>query len=155
MTDPGLGRALALVKTNKFGALGTIARDGGHPFTSLVAYALVGGAPVLLLSELAEHTQNLRADPRSSLLVAEEAGDDALARGRVTLVGRSALVPADGVEAAYLAAHAQASGYLALKDFRFWRLEVESVRHVGGFGRMGWVSGADWTHENLEAERGR
>ncbi len=145
MTDPGVAKAFALAKASKFAALGTIAREGGHPFTSLVAVALVRGAPVLLLSELAEHTQNLRADPRASVLFAEEAGDEALARGRVTLVGRCAEVPREEVEAAYVAAHPDAAGYLALKDFRFWRLHVESVRHVGGFGRMGWVSGADWT----------
>jgi putative heme iron utilization protein len=144
MTDPGLSKALALAKTSKFAALGTIARDGGHPFTSLVAVALVRGAPVLLLSELAEHTQNLRADARASILFAEEATDEPLARGRVTLLGRCALVPRDEVEAAYVAVHPDAAGYLALKDFRFWRLAVESVRHVGGFGRMGWASGADW-----------
>jgi heme oxygenase (biliverdin-IX-beta and delta-forming) len=149
MTDPVLERALALAKASKFGALGTIMRpsapaDAGFPFATLVAYALAGGQPLLLLSDLAEHTQNLRADPRASLLVAEDAGDEALARGRLTLVGRCALVDRAEAAPAYLALHPQAADYLALKDFHFWRLSVDSVRHVAGFGRMGWVSGEDW-----------
>ena len=147
MTDTGLDRARALAKSGKFGALGTIARDSGHPFATLVAYALVGSAPVFLLSELAEHTQNLRIDGRASLLVAEAGADEPLAAGRVTLVGSCAEAPRDEVEAAYLAVHPQAVAYLALKDFRFWRLAVDSVRHVGGFGKMGWVGAADWSRE--------
>lgn len=151
MTDADVGSALSLVKAGKFGALGTIARVGGHPFATLVGYALAGSAstrasaPVLLLSELAEHTQNLRADGRASLLVVDDAAEDPLAHGRVTLVGVVTACPREEVEAAYLAVHPQAAGFLALRDFGFWRLEVESVRYVGGFGRMGWIDGGAWS----------
>jgi len=33
--------------------------------------------------------------------------------------------------------------YAAFDDFRLYRLEVSSVRYVGGFGRMSWVSADD------------
>src|SRR5262249_2374066 len=121
-------------------ALSTLTKEG-HPFGSLVAYA--GAQPVLLLSELAEHTQNLRADARASLLVTE-AGESPLAIGRVTLLGRCRLAPRAEVEARYLAVHPDAAGYLAVRDFPFGRLDVESGRWVGGFGRMGWLGGDDW-----------
>jgi putative heme iron utilization protein len=140
MTETGRDWAQALVVKGKFGALSTLTKDG-HPFGSLVAYA--GTQPVLLLSELAEHTQNLRADGRASLLVAES-GASPLALGRVTLLGRCRPVARAEVEAGYLAVHPDAAGYLALRDFAFWRLDVETVRWVGGFGRMGWIAGADW-----------
>ena len=43
----------------------------GYPFVTLLPYALDGrGAPLFLISSLAEHTRNLQADPRASLLVA-------------------------------------------------------------------------------------
>ena len=29
-------------------------------------------------------------------------------------------------------------------DFAFWKLKVESIRYIGGYGRMSWVDGADW-----------
>lgn len=148
MTEADREAARALAKSKTFGALGTIARDGGHPFATLVGFALVGSAPVFLLSELAEHTHNLRADPRASLLVVDDGGDDngnPLARGRVTIVGRCAEVARDEVADAYLARHPSAAQYLALKDFGFWRLEVENVRYVGGFGKMGWIDGAGWS----------
>jgi putative heme iron utilization protein len=136
MTDPFVAAAQVIVAQGKFATLSTLSKDG-HPFGSLVAYA--GLEPVLLLSELAEHTHNLRADPRASLLVTEAAEGDPLAHGRVTLVGRCAEVARAEVEADYLAMHPSAVRFLELKDFRFWRLDVESARYIGGFGKIGWI----------------
>jgi hypothetical protein len=141
MTEADRERAQELVRTGKFGALSTLGK-GGHPFGSLVAYATT--APILLISDLAEHTQNLRADPRAALLVVAT-GPEPLAQGRVTLMGRCTPAVRAEVEADYLAAHPSASAYLALGDFGFWRLAVESVRYVGGFGKMGWIDGAVWS----------
>src|SRR5688500_7451617 len=83
-------RARTLVAARGEGALSTIALDpAGHPYGSHVVYAAVGATPAFLISKLAEHTKNLEADPRASLLVVEpeREGEEALARGRVTLVG--------------------------------------------------------------------
>lgn len=145
MTDADRETARALVKSKTFGALATIARDGGHPFATLVGFALVDAAPVFLLSTLAEHTQNLLLDARASLLVTEDGEGEPLARGRVTLVGRCAEVARDEVAATYLLRHPRAAQYLTMKDFGFWRLAVESARYVGGFGKMGWIDGAAWS----------
>src|ERR1700760_4577119 len=74
----------------RIGSLATVARDpAGHPFATLVAMAVDGaGRPLLFLSALAEHTKNLRADERASLLVWDAAASgDPLAAERVTLVG--------------------------------------------------------------------
>ena|SRR5215468_2248313 len=145
MTDADHAAARALVKSKAFGALATIARDGGHPFATLVGFALVGSAPVFLLSTLAEHTQNLLQDARASLLVTEDGDGDPLARGRVTLVGRCVEAGRDEVAAEYLVRHPRGAQYLTMKDFGFWRLTVENVRYVGGFGKMGWIDGTDWS----------
>jgi len=102
------------------------------------------GAPVLLISGMAMHTQNLEADPRASLLVTQPGwAEDPLAGGRVTLVGRVARVPDDGRAAAreaYLARHPRASFWVDFEDFGFWRLEVADVYFVGGFAAMDWVA---------------
>jgi len=84
---------------------------------------------------------NLRRDGRASLLVLEEGDGDPLARGRATFIGRCVEVPAEEAAAVYLAAHPEAQAYLEMKDFRFWRLRVEAVRSIGGFGVMGWERG--------------
>jgi putative heme iron utilization protein len=145
-------RARTLVAGQSRGALSTIAVDlAGMPFGSVVTYGLDGAArPCFFVSTLAEHTRNLEADPRASLLVVEDtpSGADPLASGRVTLMGTVAEV-ADADERAearssYLSAN-PAAFYVDYGDFRCLRLQVESVRYVGGFGRMSWVDVAAFT----------
>ena len=103
------------------------------------------GHPVFLISELAEHTKNLRKDVRASLLLAQGGADDPLANGRVTLVGDcNQLADPEAARAAYLERHPNAGYYADFKDFHFWRLEVAAVRYIGGYGRMSWVSETDW-----------
>ena len=53
----------------------------GFPFGSLVSYAVDDtGNPLFFISELAEHTRNLHADSRASLLATEpQPGTDDLA----------------------------------------------------------------------------
>ncbi len=137
-------RTLAAARTE--GALCTLAREPeGHPYGSLVIYAMVGARPIFLLSKLAEHTRNLEADARASLLIAEREGGDALARGRVTLVGTCARIDDHtSVEDAFLARHPDARAYASFADFGYFALEVESARWVGGFGRMSWIDADAW-----------
>jgi len=145
-------RARTLADAIGIGTLCTLARDpAGFPYGSFVTFALDDGDVVLLVSEMAEHTKNLRADDRASLLVAESSKDDPLANGRVTLLGRCRNVVAsegddrERARRAFLATHPQSSYYADYKDFSFWRLVVESGRYIGGYGRMSWVTGAEWS----------
>jgi len=144
-------RCRALVAAARSATLSTIARDPeGYPYGSLVAVAAdAHGRPLLLLSTLAEHTQNLKVRPDASVLVTEttpegaSSGVDPLAGGRVTLLGPCAPVPASeraAVRAAYLAAVPSAAQYVDFPDFAFHRLEPVAVRYIAGFGRMSWVS---------------
>ena len=143
-TDAELGRTLLAAAPT--GTLATVSVDGGIPFGSLVAHAVDEiGRPLLCLSDLAEHSRNLALDPRASLMAAETGAGDPLALARVTVLGTAAVLAdaeRDAALTAYLARHPGAfhTGY---HDFRMYRLEVTSVRYVGGFGRMSWVTAAD------------
>ena len=54
----------------------------GFPFGSVVPYCLdARGWPLLLISRIAQHTRNLKADARCSLLVGERAAEDVQAAG--------------------------------------------------------------------------
>lgn len=131
-------RARTLVAAESTGTLSTLRE--GHPYGSLVAFAMAEGAPVLLISEMAAHTQNLRVDGRASLLVAERVVTDPLAHSRVSLVGECRVLEnTQGAREAFLARHAGAEVYVDFRDFHFWQLAVTSVRYIGGFGRMSWV----------------
>jgi hypothetical protein len=46
--------------------------------------------------------------------------------------------------ALYLDANPASASYIDFGDFGFWRLEVRSVRYVGGYGRMSWVEPGDY-----------
>ena len=140
-------RARTLVAQISTGTLCTLALEpAGYPYGSFVTVALDDGAPIFLISRLAEHTKNLERDPRASLLVAEGGSADPLANGRVTMIGRCTRVKGEGGSArdAFLATHPTAAYYADFRDFAFWRLHVASVRYIGGYGRMSWVSEAEW-----------
>src|SRR5258705_12738951 len=81
--------ARRLIRSRGHAALGTSLV--GRPFVSLVAAACDNdAAPLLLLSDLAQHTKNLIADPSVSLLFEDVAGHaDPLAGPRLTLLGRA------------------------------------------------------------------
>jgi heme iron utilization protein len=139
-------RGRTLLATSRTGALATVTVDGGFPFGSLVAYAVDdGGRPLLCLSDLAEHSRNLAADPRASLMATESGTGDPLALARVTVLGAVVELHAaerDEALRTYQDRHPDAF-YAAFHDFRLYRLDVASVRYVGGFGRMSWVSADD------------
>ena len=140
-------RARTLVAQISTGTLCTLALEPeGYPYGSFVTVAFDGGDPIFLISALAEHTRNLERDTRASLMVAESGAADPLANGRVTLLGPCTRVQGDGAaaRAAFFAAHPNSSYYADFRDFGFWRLRVDHVRYIGGYGRMSWISEADW-----------
>ena len=140
-------RARTLVAQISTGTLCTLAVEPeGYPYGSFVTVAFEGGNPVFLISALAEHTRNLTRDSRASLLIAESGSADPLANGRVTMLGPCTRVEGDagGARAAFFAAHPNSTYYADFRDFAFWRLSVESVRYIGGYGRMSWIDKAEW-----------
>jgi putative heme iron utilization protein len=120
----------------RFASLGTLRE--GHPFTSLVPFAMHGDVPVLFLSDLAVHTQGLRADPRCSLLVSDPSAADPSASWRVTLVATAHIEadPHGPARAAFLARHPSTQ---ELPGFFVWTLAIERTRFIAGFGNMGWL----------------
>ena len=143
-------RARTLAHLGRTGTLATLSRKHpGHPFASVMPYALdERGRPLMLISSMAMHTQNLMADGRASLLVAQPTAGDPLAAARLTLIGEARAVSKaeiDGARSAYLARHANASYWVDFEDFGFWRLEPVDLYFVGGFGAMDWVSATDYT----------
>ena len=146
--DPSAAeQARAVVASTNTGTLATLTADG-DPWASLVTYGLLGGAPVLCVSNLAEHGRNLARDPRASLAVAAPGADaEPLAGARVTLAGvaeHPAGADLAAARTAHLAAVPTAAQYIDFTDFTLWVLRVHRVRWVGGYGRMRSVTGADY-----------
>ena len=135
--------ARTLTAGQRQATLCTLTADG-YPYGSVVSYAVDdSGTPLLLISELAEHTVNARGDDRVSMLVTATTTRqaDPLGSARLTLLGRLRLVDVQaGPRGAYLKRHPYAAAYVDFSDFSFWRIDVEKCRFVGGFGHMSWVT---------------
>lgn len=119
-------------------SLSTLARGDGTPYGSLANIATdVAGRPLILVSTLAWHTQNLAADGRASVLVGElPAKGDALVGPRITVLGHFEPIDDAGLRRRYLARHPQAALYANFPDFSFWRLSPSAIHGVAGFGRI-------------------
>ena len=134
----GIGKAARqLVRAAALGSLATVMRKTeGSPYASLVAVATDhDGAPILLISDLADHTKNLKEDDRVSLLLTEtDEREDPLAGERLSLQGRLVRSDAPSLRQRYLARHPSASLYADFADFGFYLMTIERGHLVAGFG---------------------
>lgn len=117
----------------------------GYPYATTVPLVLdERHRPVLLVSALAEHTKNLLADPRVSLAVVEPTAIDVQVAARLTMIGEvERFEPGESLIGRYRRYLPAAESYLAL-DFMFFRLLPRGVRHIAGFGKMGWIEAPAW-----------
>ena len=149
-SDAELSRTL--VASSITASLSTLT-ESGYPYGSIVSYIPNdNGDPVILVSDLAEHTINARTDSKASMLIAEAAdGGDPLGKSRLTLVGRLSIIKnPESIRERYLQRHKHASFYVDYDDFNFWKLSVEEIRFVGGFGHMSWVTSQDYKDAEVD-----
>ena len=133
---------------------------GGAALCTFAEYVLDGdGAPVLLLdARRAEHSKNLQADPRCSLLLqARDLDDRAAAVARVTIAGTATPVPKSApdrvvLETQFGVAHPYADALLEDGRFDLWRVNPSEIFYVGGFGvGTTWVDKDDYTEAKPDA----
>ncbi len=117
----------------------------GAPYTSLVlAVADLDGTPILLQSDLAQGTRNLKADPRASLMVsAGENKQNPLDSPRLTLLGSVEVTSDPRHRRRYLARQPQTALYADFGDFHFYRMAIERAHLVSGFGKVAWFKAGD------------
>jgi putative heme iron utilization protein len=137
-----LGRgaeARRLIRSGSHVGLATIL--DGRPYASLVAVASdFDASPLLLLSDLAQHTRNLRAEPQVSLLFEDTAGHaDPLASARLSVLGRALRCDDPRAAARFAARHPESAGYSGFADFHLYRVTIDRGHFVGGFGRIAWL----------------
>jgi heme iron utilization protein len=129
-----------LLRRSRQGALATLMAGSGDPYCSLVNVAShPDGSPILLISALALHTQNVLGDARVSLMLDERSEGDPLEGSRVMLAGRAEQAGDDDAELLrrrYLNAHPSAEAFVNFKDFSFFRVRPSGAHLVAGFGRI-------------------
>ncbi|MEM1343782.1 MAG: DUF2470 domain-containing protein [Pseudomonadota bacterium] len=139
--------AKTLIRTERHGALATLEPGSGVPLASRVSIATeADGAPVFLISQLSPHFAALEADARTSLMLGSVGKGDPLAHSRLTAIGRAERLPREAdapTRRRFLARHPKAALYAEFTDFAFWRLHIERVQLIGGYGRAYHLEASD------------
>ena len=126
----------------------------GWPSSSMVTtVAAWDCSPVLMLSDIAYHAQNIQADSRCAILFDGTVGYTRPQEGpRVSVVGRLKKTNDKKLHARFLNRHPGARHYAGFGDFNFYKMSVEKFHFVGGFARAVWLNKrkallakADWT----------
>ena len=116
-------------------------KHAGYPYASTVKYALAPlNQPILLLSDLATHTRNIRLNSKCSLFVQKEFNLDS---SRLTLLGELERVETDKsqpLRQTYLQQIAESAPWIEFADFSIYKFNLVEAYFVGGFGMMGWVT---------------
>jgi putative heme iron utilization protein len=135
--------ARRMLRAHRYGALGTLSKKfDGYPFGSITPYLVDhDGSLLILISTLAEHTKNIRHDPRVSLITHDQRDPHIQTQGRVTVVGNARLEPnREQAGLRYLRYFPEAQAYFAMHDFSFYRIRPVAIRYIGGFGKIHWVN---------------
>ncbi len=140
--DPG-GFARRLLRGCDRATLASSLR--GAPYASLVLVAAdLDASPLLLLSDLAQHSRNIGFDPRVALLFdGTEGHPDPLAGPRLSVLGLAEAVDDPHLLARFTARHPSALRYAGFADFRLYRVRVERGHLVAGFGRIEWIAAGE------------
>ncbi len=115
----------------------------GYPFGSVVPFCLDRqGVPIILIADIAQHTKNIKSDPRVSLIVFDRTAHDLQANGRLTLLADASVVNAEDDDTAerYYRFFPEARGYHRTHGFQFWRLQPCRMRFIGGIGAIHWLA---------------
>lgn len=144
MTDNAT-TARRLIREHYWGVLSTHSKKfPGYPFGSVVPVCPdYNGSPLILISTLAQHTQNIQQAAHVSLTLLDNPGNSVQTDARVTLLADAGPVPAEQIEAVaerYYRFFPDSRGYHTELDFLFYRLDVIAIRYIGGFGRIHWLA---------------
>lgn len=142
-----MNEARSLLRKESHGVLATISLDlPGYPFGSLTPYSLDEQAnPVVLVSDIAQHTKNMKADSRVSLTVIENGDQNS---GRLTFVADAVRVEDDLVAECYFRNYPAAREYGQAHSFGFYKLELKRARYIAGFGKIFWQERGEFLFAN-------
>ena len=147
--------AKQFLRSTRNGVLSSFsAKFAGYPFGSVMPFLLGHDCqPIVLISSIAEHTKNIIANPKVSLLVFAGA-EDLHANGRLTLIGEAEQLDKNDADlmARYCRYFPESTGYLAMHDFQFYRIHIAQARYIAGFGKMTWLAGEEIVNTNNASE---
>lgn len=135
------------------GVLSTLSVDvAGFPFGSVAPYCLGRDfIPNILISSIAQHTKNIIANPKVSLLISEtNTKTNKQSLSRLTYIGEAQkVVDESDIKKRYLSFYPAAASYFQTHDFAFYRINPVRLRFIGGFGKIYWIEKRELTLQNI------
>lgn len=147
--DPEIAREIAdLIHNRPVAALATLQTADGAPAVSMAPFAYsAGGDFVIHVSRLAQHTQNMEADPRVSLMITQAEGPDTMPQAltRLMIQGHAHRLEEGSAQhadarARYIARFPSSESMMEFGDFGLFGITPTEARFVGGFARAFGVS---------------
>lgn len=130
----------------------------GFPFGSLTPFVVdKNGNPVVFLSDLAQHTENIGKNSKVSIMIYRANKKDLFNSARITFVGKMVKLndkEREEIKKVYLKRHPEAESFIDFGDFNFYRLEIQNIHYIGGFGDINWVEVEDY-RKNLPKKGGK
>jgi putative heme iron utilization protein len=149
-TEQAALTARTLFNTRCDGVLSTHSVDlPGYPFGSITPYCLnQDGQAVILISTIAQHTRNIKADNKVSLIAFDPLSDDTQAAGRVTYIADAVQLDDEAMAERYYRFYPMSRNFHKTHDFDFYTLDFVRVRYIGGFGEIYWLEKAEFLKAN-------
>lgn len=142
MSDQAI-TARRLLNHQSVGVLSTHSMDvEGYPFGSIAPYALnYESEPTILISDIAQHTHNIKRNNKVSLTVFDQCVDDPQSAARLTWIGDAESIHQNdtAIRERYLRYFPSAESYFETHDFSFYQIRLRRARFIGGFGQIFWI----------------
>ena len=142
--------AVKLFRSCDSAILSTVSvKHDGYPFGSFVTYMSGDCRTVYLyLSDIAQHTKNLKNNSKSCLTIIKMDSDKQNSE-RLTLLGDLKPVEKNKIEECASKYHEffpKSREYAKMHGFNFYQFEISSCRWIGGFGKIAWLKNENWKH---------
>lgn len=134
--------------------------DEIYPFGSMTPYVFtLEGEIAILISDIAVHTKNIKADNHACITVHDYEATNKQAASRISVVGKINKIEDEAKKSAvserYLNFFPEAKSYWNAHDFHFYTLRPEKVHYVQTFGKIFTFDGALLTDTMPEWFEGR
>jgi len=148
--------AMSLLRSSNSALLSTISvSKKDYPFGSYVSYISGRDRSIYLyLSDIAEHTKNLKNNPKSCITITrEKTSGDKQESERLSLIGNLHQVDDEKIDFCkerYYTFFKNSEKYAEFHSFNFYQFAINDIRWIGGFGKIGWLNKKNWTTQNIK-----
>jgi len=142
--------AVKLLRNSKLGILSTISKKyKDYPFGSLATYVTCRDRSVYFyFSDIAQHTINFKNNKKVCFtIIGNKKNSDLQNNERLSLIGNIYKIDNGEIEYCKDVFHnifPESKGYEKFHGFNFYRLEINNIRWIGGFGKIAWLESEQW-----------